>query len=380
MSEFASMLASFKQNATSASSSSNQQSSTPSKQARKRPHPNANVPSAPYFPAMHSHSRKNNSFELSFLIIGAQKAGTSWLHTLLQKCHRLALPIEQKEVHFWDWHYRKGFDWYIRQFDYPQKLSHKADDPSHSNNPLYGEITPCYVVLQPTAIAEIHNCFPNLKVIFVARDLVDRAWSAMIMELRDQTIGLNPGEFAKGSLAGGKQQSKRARKFDDTKISVAQQRRLQQQSSPSSQPDSYYIDRLRSETHTSRSDYATRLSNWYSQYPSENILILDYTEIENHPRDVLLKVVMHIGVDEKVGKAYVKQLSDEDVLERVNAATNAKADNVEQNATPLASHHCLSGRPRLRKQMEEYLRPYAVKFNRLLKEKGYSWKLNEHTG
>ena len=57
---------------------------------------------------MHSNIRQNNNkdggngeeeqgFELSFLIIGAQKAGTSWLHTLLQKLNSIALPHSQKE-------------------------------------------------------------------------------------------------------------------------------------------------------------------------------------------------------------------------------------------------------------------------------------------
>ena len=42
--------------------------------------------------------------------------------------------------------------------------------------------------------------FPNVKLIFIARNLVDRAWSAMVMELRDQSLGMKPGEFASGVL------------------------------------------------------------------------------------------------------------------------------------------------------------------------------------
>jgi len=390
------MLASFKQNAAASSSASkrppssrNSSSTIPNEhnqQTRKRPHPKSdngnNMRSTPYFPSLHSVRKNKGGFELSFLVIGAQKAGTSWMHTLLQKCNCIALPRGQKEVHFWDWHFRKGFDWYIHQFGFPRRSSsHTAVPSSKTKHPIYGEITPCYIVLPPPAIAEIHNCFPGIKLVFVARDLVDRAWSAIIMELRDQTMGLNPGEFAEGIIPGDKQVasegSKRARKSKDANMSVVQQRRLQQQSSPSSQPDSYYLDRLQSETHTSRSDYATHLGHWLTHFQSKNMLLVDYREIETNSRGVLLKVVMHLGLEEEDAKAYVNHLNEDDVRQRVNAATNTKLNGALPNTT--TSHHALSQRPRLRKQFEQYLRPYATKFNLLLKKEGYSWQLNDYT-
>ena len=120
MSEFASMLASFKKNAASSSNQQQQQrtsltgsQSQQQKQQtlRKRPHhstTSTSLLSTPCFPSMHSNIRQNNNkdggngeeeqgFELSFLIIGAQKAGTSWLHTLLQKLNSIVLPHSQKE-------------------------------------------------------------------------------------------------------------------------------------------------------------------------------------------------------------------------------------------------------------------------------------------
>ena len=45
--------------------------------------------------------------DISFLVIGAQKAGTSWLHTMLRKHPQLWLP-DCKELHFWDWNHSKG--------------------------------------------------------------------------------------------------------------------------------------------------------------------------------------------------------------------------------------------------------------------------------
>lgn len=376
MSDFASLLSSFKQDASAVSAASKKSSNQERQQtnnvpSRKRPFATTITPSdAPQFPLMHSNRRKSTDFELTFLGIGAQKAGTTWLHKLLQKCTDVSLPQNQKEVHFWDWHHRKGFEWYIRQFGYrAQKASSAA---LH-----YGEITPCYVVLPESTIAELYKCFPNLKIIFVARDLVERAWSAMIMELRDQTMGLSAGEFADG-VTGNAKSNNNNNANKRTKLSAAQQRRLEQQSSPSSQPDSYFIDRLRNATHDSRSNYAKHLGNWYKYFPSSSILLIDYREIESNPRDVLLKVVMHIGVEEEKAKHFVTSLSDDEVGQRVNAATTSVSDKATGSSPSSSSQQLLAGRPMLKKQMEKYLQPYARQFNDLLKAKGYDWRLNEH--
>lgn len=396
MSDFASMLASFKSNAVvpgpaSSSKPSSLPRSASTNQQRKRPHPDPdkdyatdnntvghNMNAGPSFPSMHASVRNRDEkcgrdgggFELSFLVIGAQKAGTSWLHSLLQKCShsRISLPMERKEVHFWDWHYRKGFQWYIRQFDFTREkvMSNK----SHNNDTLYGEITPCYIVLPPSTISEISQCFPKLKLVFIARDMVDRVWSAMIMELRDQTMGRSPGEFADGVVPDGAGRKSRS------VMSVAQQRRLQQQSLPSSQSDAYFLERLRSETHTSRSDYANHLRHWYTHFPAKNILIIDYREIEKNPRGVLIAVLTHIGIEEAEARAHIMNLHDEEVRQRVNAATTNSADTMQSSSSSL-SQELLSHRPSLKNKIHEYVRPFVVDFNSMLKKQGYTWRLNE---
>ena len=198
----------------------------------------------------------------------------------------------------------------------------------------------------------------------------------MIMELRDQSFGLNAGEFHKGVITGGDTTSSNNKKakHNSSNMSVAQQRRIQQQSSPSAQSDEYYLERLRSETHTSRSDYAKHLKHWYAYFPSENILLVDFSDIESKPREVLLKIVMHIGVTESEARLYIDQLDDDDVQQRVNAATNTSSTDKTGGRS---SQHSLSERPRLKKQIEQYLHPFAVNFNALLKEKGYTWQLDD---
>jgi hypothetical protein len=355
MSDFASLLSSFKVTAQSAAAAPPAEK-TNEDASRKRAAPSA-ASTTLAFPSIHIHLKKK-SFDLHFLILGGQKCGTTWVHTLLQKCKLVSLPA-QKEVHFWDWHYKKGIDWYIRQFE-------------QNSSKHLGEITPDYVVLPPTTIAEIHRCFPNLRLVFIARDLVERAWSAMVMELRDQNMGLNPGEFAVGVIQGDKRSAKRAK----PNVSTSQQRRMQQLSSPSSQPDSYFIERLEHETHKSRSDYATSLKNWYNYFPDDAILLIDYRDIRSDPRGVLYKIVTHIGVDEDVAKQYVDELDEEEVQQRVNVSTNNDGNGEETHNDSSVS---LSQRLLLKKKMEKLMSPYVMSFNTLLRAKGYTWSLNDYT-
>jgi len=270
--------------------------------------------------------------------------------------------------------------------------------------------------------------FPRLKIVFVARDLVDRAWSAMVMELRDLAHGMNPGEFADGVVeeegAGGAKK-KRSRgeggggggdpsSFAAKKnaMSASQRLRVERQSSPSSQPDEYFLERLISDTHASRSDYATHLKRWYEHFPSENILLVDYRMIGSDPRGVLRDVAAHLGLDGRDADAYASSLREVDVRRRINSAApdavaanaNASATMPEDGGVPAAgdtpspspaaaarggaavgdgaassssSRRALSRRPDLERRMREYLLPYSREFNKLLQERGYSWRLNE---
>jgi hypothetical protein len=53
---------------------------------------------------------------------------------------------------------------------------------------LSGDITPAYSMLNEEVIERIVSHFPNLKVIFLARDPVERAWSQLSMGVRLRNI------------------------------------------------------------------------------------------------------------------------------------------------------------------------------------------------
>lgn len=57
-------------------------------------------------PSDHKHMTK----QVSFMGIGAQKAGTTWLHKML-KDHPEVQMAKDKETHFFDWHRKRGLGW-----------------------------------------------------------------------------------------------------------------------------------------------------------------------------------------------------------------------------------------------------------------------------
>jgi hypothetical protein len=104
-----------------------------------------------------------------FLGIGAQKAGSTWLHENLRRHPQLYLP-PQKELHFFDW---------FRERSLRSYAAHFAD----ARHRLAGEITPAYSALSAGRVRLVRRLLPEARVILVLRDPVERAWSQFTMDL-----------------------------------------------------------------------------------------------------------------------------------------------------------------------------------------------------
>lgn len=131
-----------------------------------------------------------------FLVIGAQRSGTTWIHRLLQRHPALWLtPV--KEIHYFDrttitrslldpherrrvrpkvidlWHLRfwlgkRNDHWY-------RALFRKA----RASQLITGEVTPAYSTLDESGLRRIHSINNEVKIIYVMRDPVERDWSAV---------------------------------------------------------------------------------------------------------------------------------------------------------------------------------------------------------
>ena len=159
-----------------------------------------------------------------FLCVGAQKGGTSWLYQQLAAHPDFWMP-PMKELHYFDKLSRTktapprprderdlcflesiknlSARFYIDLENYGRLFEPKG-------SLLSGDVSPTYSMLNDEIIQRIVNYFPNLKVIFLARDPVERAWSQLSMGVRlgmitpfdvansDEVIRnlLNPGVLA----------------------------------------------------------------------------------------------------------------------------------------------------------------------------------------
>jgi len=119
-----------------------------------------------------------------FVIIGAQKGGTSFLYYLLTR-HPLVEPAARKELHFFDKPERfdNGAGWYRRCFP---RLAWKDGRRS-----ITGEATPSYLFDPPVAkrMAEV---VPQARLIALLRNPIDRAYSHYQMQVKR---GMEPRTF-----------------------------------------------------------------------------------------------------------------------------------------------------------------------------------------
>lgn len=102
-----------------------------------------------------------------FIGVGAAKAGTTSLHDVLNQHPDIYLP-DFKEAHFFDFdeNYSRGEKWYD-----------KTVFGKYSGQKVKGEITPSYIYFPDVPKRILDTVGPEVKLIFMFRHPVGRAWS-----------------------------------------------------------------------------------------------------------------------------------------------------------------------------------------------------------
>jgi hypothetical protein len=108
----------------------------------------------------------------NFIIVGAQKGGTSSLYRWLGEAASIEVP-SKKELHFFDDNFHRGADWYRSFFG-------GRDGPS--DGAITGEASP-YYLFHPLVPRRVKETLPQVKLIAVLRDPVQRAVSHYYHEL-----------------------------------------------------------------------------------------------------------------------------------------------------------------------------------------------------
>jgi hypothetical protein len=136
--------------------------------------------------------------------MGAQKAGTSWLHRMLAQQDNVNLGFT-KEYHIWDYIYSdlcNNFRAPVKKPDNAHAAMRRMMQASSETYTQYfqgllnsdvnvtGDITPSYSIINELGLEKISRTIKgagfDIKVIFLMRDPVERIWSAVRMEQRNR--------------------------------------------------------------------------------------------------------------------------------------------------------------------------------------------------
>jgi hypothetical protein len=181
-----------------------------------------------------------------FLIIGAQKAGTTALYSYLRRHPEIGGPA-WKEVSYFDRHYRRGTAWYRGQF------------PFRNDGRIAGEASPGYL-FHPLAPERVKETVPDAKLIVLLRNPVERALSHYHHEV---ALGREPLPFEEAIDA----EPERTRGEEERLV----------------REPGYFSHAWWDYTYVARGRYAEQLERWFALFPAEQLLVLASEEMSAEP-------------------------------------------------------------------------------------------------
>lgn len=183
----------------------------------------------------------------SFLIVGAQKSGTTSLWNRLASHPDVRPPI-WKEPRFFDRGWRRGLGWYLSHF------------PVREEEPwITGEATTGYL-FHPHAPARIQATLPEVRVVAVLRNPIDRAVSHYAHERRK---GSELRPIAEAFAA-------------DPEVIPEEERRMI--------ADPSYESRLHwTDSYLSRGIYAPQVARYLEHLGPERVLVFEFGELFREP-------------------------------------------------------------------------------------------------
>lgn len=204
-----------------------------------------------------------------FLIIGAQKSGTTSLYSDLCRHPNMA-PALTKEVHFFDQHYHRGLTWYRAHFYATWQRVWR--EQIRGRRPITGEASP-YYLFYPHAPVRVRAMLPDVKLIVLLRNPVDRAYSHYHHQV---TRGREPLSF------------EAALEAEPTRLAGETEKIL---------ADDQYISFNHAHfSYQARGIYVDQLMAWAKVFPPEQMLILNAEAFFRAPAAVFTQVTTFLGL------------------------------------------------------------------------------------
>ena len=238
-----------------------------------------------------------------FLIIGAQKSGTTWLVANLSRHPGLWTP-PLKEIHYFDerikepafalslvrlcfrsytneewypWYWRNQSrrllgsvfrrsgtrpdpgtaSWALRFLARPPSDAWYASLFEQGRGRKTGEATPEYAILEESEVAHVHSLMPNARIIFFMRNPIERLYSSALMRLRH----------------------------------------LEEMGRKTEATDGFFEDFFRETEVVAETKYLGSLERWRLFYPDEQIFVGFLEDVHFHPVRLLERLYSFLGVD-----------------------------------------------------------------------------------
>jgi hypothetical protein len=216
---------------------------------------------------------KNDYSLPNFLVVGAQRGGTSSLYFLLLQ-HPSVVSAAVKEIHYFDNPIirRRGENWYRSQFpsiSYMSRLSEKLGD-----DVITGEATPfMYSFHSPRLVKQT---VPNAKIIILLRDPIERAISH---------YSLNKQFHGRELLT-----------IEDAFLN--EKHRIQDEYEKSVLDENFDDKKNRCYSYLSRGGYDEQIERWYTFFDKDQILLIDSIDLFKDPNSTLKEVTGFLGISQ----------------------------------------------------------------------------------
>lgn len=211
-----------------------------------------------------------------FLIIGTKRGGTTSMLKYLQR-HPDVLPMwpgveNAKKTHFFDQNYARGPRWYRSHF--PTDLQRRRVRRTTGVWPVTGEAAP-YYMFHPLVLGRVAKTLPNVRVIVLLRNPVDRIWSHYHERVNAGTEQLGFREALE-----------------------AEEDRMRGEAERIIAEPGYYSERHDFSSYLSRGRYLDHLEPWLDQYYPAQLHVVRSEDLYRTPETVLPAVHRFLGLPE----------------------------------------------------------------------------------
>ncbi|MFX1501113.1 MAG: sulfotransferase [Promethearchaeota archaeon] len=230
-----------------------------------------------------------------FIIIGASRSGTTSFYNYLID-HPYIEPAVYKEVRFFWAYFNRGVNYYKKFFPTVfHKIYHKY---VLRKGFLTFETSP-YYMYHPHAVKRIYSMLPNVKLIIILRNPIDRAFS--------QYNGMVSSGYEKLT-------------FEEA-IKI-EEKRLEGELEKIINNEFYYSFNHRQLSYLTSGIYIDQIKKIREFFPKEQILIINSEEFFNNPPKILKEVFKFLNIPDHRIREYKKYHS-----KTLNKKINAKTRN-----------------------------------------------------